>query len=139
MRSENDSVPKSGRARLTKRPRMLGATAASTKYKSATTTQNIETSPAGCHPVALAEDEFRGAEAGNFDKHPISSGRVLDRHHAAGHDDHPTPQWGFYRRKLFRQPSERVQRVPHHIAAVSAADLLPVDREPGRSASQVSG
>src|ERR1700719_4551544 len=39
--SDSESVRKFGRARLTNRPRMLGATAARTKYKGATITQNI--------------------------------------------------------------------------------------------------
>src|SRR5271156_187473 len=138
MRSDTDSVRKSGRARLTKSPRMLGATAASTKYKSATTTQNIKTSPTGCYPVASAQGQLRAAEAGNLDCHPVACRRVLDRDHAAGHDDHPAPQWGSCCRELVRQPGERVQRVAHHIAASAAADLMPVDREPGRSPSQVS-
>src|SRR6476620_3734427 len=42
--SDSESVRKFGRARLTNRPRMLGATAARTKYKGATITQNIGTS-----------------------------------------------------------------------------------------------
>src|SRR5215472_6539337 len=46
IRSDSESVRKSGRARLTNRPRMLGATAASTTYKTATTTQNIGPSQA---------------------------------------------------------------------------------------------
>src|ERR1700736_2333123 len=135
MRSDSDSVPKSGRARLTNRPRMLGATAASTKYKSATTTQNIKTSPTGCFPAASAQHELRAAEAGNLDHHPVARCRILDRDHAAGHDDHPAAQWC----SSCREPGERVQRMAHHIAATAAADLLPVDREPGRSPSQVLG
>src|SRR5438067_7852189 len=137
MRSDSDSVRKSGRARLTKRPRILGATAASTKYKSTTTTQNIETSPAGCFPAASAQHELRRAKAGNFDHYPVARHRVLDRDHAPGHDDHTAPQWVSSYRKLVREPGERIQRMAHHIAAVSAAYLLPIDRQPGRSPSQI--
>src|ERR1700760_2172287 len=137
MRSETDRVLKSGRARLTNNPRMLGATAASTKYKSATTTQNIETSPAGCYSAASAQGQLRGAEAGNLDHHPVSRHRILDRDHAAGHDDHSAPQWGACRRKLVGEPGERIQRMAHHIAAFSAADLPAIDREPGCSSSQI--
>src|SRR5437868_10720722 len=103
MRSDSDSVPKSGRARLTNKPRMLGATAASTKYKSATTTQNIETSPTACYPVASAQGHLRGAEAGDLNHHPVAGHRILDRDHAPGHDDHPAPQRASCRRKLVRE------------------------------------
>src|SRR6202008_3314463 len=88
---ESESVRKSGRARLTNRPRMLGATAASTKYKSATTTQNIQPSPTGS-PAASTHDDLCAAEAGNLDRNVVARRRILDRHHAAVHDDHSAPQ-----------------------------------------------
>src|SRR6202045_1020861 len=100
MRSDSDSVPKSGRARLTNRPGLLGATAASTKYKSATTTQNIKPSPTGCFPAASAQHELRAAEAENLDHHPVARCRILDRDPPAGHDDHPAAQWASPCREL---------------------------------------
>src|SRR5215472_11961647 len=67
---------------------MLGATAARTKYKSATTTQNIGTSRRPPDPGASPQGKLGGAELGNLDQYPVARGRILDRNHAAGHHDH---------------------------------------------------
>src|SRR5215831_18002304 len=107
---ESESVRKSGRARLTKRPRMLGATAASTKYRSATTTQNIGSSQTAATPAASGDREFGGAEPGNLDQYPVACRWILNRDHAAGHHDHPAPQWRPRCRELIRKPNERIQR-----------------------------
>src|SRR5882757_10753836 len=100
---------------------MLGATAARTKYKSATTTQNIETSRTG----SGAHDELGSAEPGDLDQYPVAGDRVLNRDHAAGHYDHSVPQWHPRCSERLREPGQRVQRFPNHTPASPAADFLP--------------
>src|SRR5439155_19197580 len=101
-------VRKSGRARLMKRLRSAGATAARMKYKIATTTQNIEASRRPLNRAASAQNEFGSAEPGNLHQHPVAGERVLDRNHAAGHHDHAALERRPHRGELAREPGERV-------------------------------
>src|SRR6266446_8720240 len=111
MRRERESVRKSGRARLTKRPRRAGATAARKKYRTATTTQNIKASRRPLDRAASAQNEFGSAEPGNLHQDPVAGERVLDRNHAAGHHDHAAPQRRPRGGELPSEPGERVQRM----------------------------
>src|SRR6185295_9051939 len=96
---------------------MLGATAARTKYKSATTTQNIATSQPASTRAASRNGELGGAEPENVDQHPVPGDGVMDRDHAAGHHNHAAPQRRPRGGELLRQPGERVQWIAHHVAA----------------------
>ena len=70
-RSDRESERKSGRARLTKRPRMLGATAARTKEKKCHVHPKHQNLQTVLNPAASGQDEIGRAEIGNLEALPL--------------------------------------------------------------------